>query len=312
MSTDPLTPVWARLDGPHPIFLQPEAADFPPGGWTYVAALGVLRELRPAGFTTCAGCGDVARVVSLATAGGEVKLRAACRACGSTEVGPDALRRWEVDVPALLGRVAAAAGVRTGVEAVVPGRLWYVGTARWAGRPRQVYFARAVFGPPRAAVAAALGPHPLAVLLHPTERSARAWAATPNPGVGLDAVVAAGPGGLVFDAATVEARLADGFPAVAPAEKDPPPRRGVRLANIELLEREVREILRAAREDAHARLALGGPVELLPRPTQKALGERVGLSESDVSRCFSDREGGLLKHLWAAVLDIGQVMAFKG
>jgi len=86
VSTDPLTPVWARLDGPHPIFLQPEAADFPPGGWTYVAALGVLRELRPAGFTTCAGCGDVARVVSLATAGGEVKLRAACRACGQSVI----------------------------------------------------------------------------------------------------------------------------------------------------------------------------------------------------------------------------------
>ncbi|HYH63972.1 MAG TPA: hypothetical protein VD866_04670 [Urbifossiella sp.] len=312
MSTDPLTPVWARLDSPHPIFLQPEAADFPPGGWDRVAALGILRELRPAEFTTCTGCGEVARVVRLTTAGGVTTLRGTCRECGPILVEPDALRRWEVDVPALLGRVAAAAGVRSGLEAVVPGRLWYVGTARWAGRPRQVYFARAVFGPPRAAVAAALGPHPRAVVLHPTERAGRAWAATPNPGVGLDAVVAAGPAGLAFDVTAVEARLSDSEPVATPGESDPQPRRGVRLANIELLVKEVREILRAAREDMYARLAMGGPAELLPRPTQKALGERVGLSESDVSRCLADRAGALLKHLWAAVLDIDQVMAFKG
>jgi hypothetical protein len=297
------------------VFLQPEAADLPPGGWDRLVALGVLRELPPAACTTCTGCGGghIVRVVAVPAAGGGMALRVPCPECGPVPIAPDALRRWEVDVPALLAGVAAAGGMRAGPEAaVVPHHLWFLGTARWAGRPRQAYFARAVHGQPRAAVLAALGPYPGAVLFHPTERAARAWGATPNPVCSLEATVAVGPVGLVFDPAAVEARLADSAPLAPPGEKDAPPKRAVRLANIERLVKEMREHLREAREHAYAKRDLTGAAELPPRPTRKALGERVGLAEWDVSRCFSDRSGVLLKHLWAAALDLDQVLAFRG
>jgi hypothetical protein len=237
-----------------------------------------------------------------------------CPNCGPVAVAPDSLRRWAVDVPALLAGVFAAAGGRAALAEVVPGHLWYLGTAPWLGRPRQAYFARAVYGHPRAAVLAALTPHPRAVLFHPTAHAVRLWAgATPNPSVALESVVGLGPDGLTFDPAGVEGRLADAEPAVAgrPAKK-PVPKRATRADKIARLTAELIAHLRDAREHAHSTGELTGvPVLLIP-PTKTELGRRVGVSKSDVTRCFADAAARELNLYWQVAHDLDRVMRFRG
>jgi hypothetical protein len=72
------------------------------------------------------------------------------------------------------------------------------------------------------------------------------------------------------------------------------------------------EHLRVARDHAFARRDQTGEAELLPRPTQKALGKRVGLSESGVSRCLNDPVARELRIYWETALDLDQIVAWKG
>jgi hypothetical protein len=144
----------------------------------------------------------------------------------------------------------------------------------------------------------------------PTESSARTWEATPNPVVALESVVALGPGGLTFDAALVEGRLADA--ACDASQPKPPRKRDERAGKIELLVRELREHLREARDHACSFRELGRTPVLLDRPSQKDLAKRCGLTESDVSRCLNDQEAVLLRALWEAAADLDRVLAWDG
>lgn len=310
--SDALTPVWQRLDSAQPVFFHADLERALNGGREPLLRLGVLREASPALHAQCLECGrghlvPVVWATNARTA--EAEARLPCPECGPVPIAPDRVRRWVVDVPALLARACAAASIRPALAEPVPGHLWYLGTAVWAGRRREAYCARFVHGHPRAAVLAALAPFPRAVLFHPTEHALRLWgAATPNPTVALESVVGFGPDGLTFDAAAVAARLGDADPA-APAPK-PPRKRATRAAKIEALLKELREHLRAARAHARGTLDLRGAPELLPRPTQKHLAERCGLTEADVSRCLKDPEAELLRLVWSAAADLDRVLGW--
>jgi hypothetical protein len=86
------------------------------------------------------------------------------------------------------------------------------------------------------------------------------------------------------------------------------PKRGRRAAKIEKLTQEMNEHLRAARDHAFFTRETSDVPELLPRPTQKELSARTGLSESDVSRCLKDKKAKELQICWHAALDVDQVM----
>jgi hypothetical protein len=218
-----------------------------------------------------------------------------------------------VDVPALLGLVFAAAGGRAAVHETVPGRLWYLGTARWAGASRQAYFARHVHGPARAAVGAALAPYPRAVLFHPTEHALRAWAGvTANPVVALESAVAADGDGLAFDHSAVAGRLVEAGLIDAPKSKPKHRRRGPRAAKNEKLQAALVRYLRDARTQAYDTLALGGTPVLPERPTQEEFGRQIGLSKSDMTRCLNDPKAPVLKHLWGMAADPSAILSFKG
>jgi hypothetical protein len=277
-------------------------------------ALGLLREAAPSRFAACAECGrgHVRRVEWLADRRtGRSEPFVPCGECGAVRISPDSLRRWAIDVPALLaGALAAAGGTGTPTE-VVSGHLWHLGHVTWCERSREVYFTRCVHNRNRVAVVAALAAHPRAVLFLPTEASARGWAAaTSNPVIALESVVSLGPDGLTFDAPLVEGRLADaGFDAPKPK---PPRKRDGRAGKIERMVRELRTHLREARDNAHATRDLTGTPQLLPRPTQKDLAARCGLTEADVSRCLKDPEAHLLRLLWEAAADLDRILAWDG
>lgn len=313
MSSDLLAPVWTRLDCEPPVFY----ADRSPLAWTasrdHLAGLGYLREIEPAEMTVCLACGGghVRRVIWADDKAGQRACRLPCPNCGSVPVDPEALRRWTVDIPHLLGEAFRAAGGRVALDVVVPGHLWYLGTAGWLGHSRQAYFARFVHGSPRTAVLARLTPYPRAVLFHPTEHALRLWGTTtPNPVVALESVVSLGPEGLVFDAEVVEDRLADaGFDA---PKSRPPKKRNERAGKIEVLVRELRQHLRDAHEHALVTGRTPKGTQLLPRPSQKDLAERCGLTETDVSRCLNDPAAELLRLCWDAAADLNQILAWDG
>ncbi len=192
--------------------------------------------------------------------------------------------------------------------------LWHLGRAAWAGRPREVYFARLVHNRSRPAIVAALAPRPKAVLLLPTEAAARAWGATtPNPVVSLESAVSLGPDGLTFDPGPVESRLAEtGLTGTGATRKRPVPKRATRAAAIDSLTRELVAHLRAAREHALSTQEITGEPALLPRPTKRHLAELTGLSPSAVTRCFQDDTARELRLYWDLALDLDRVLRFGG
>lgn len=109
---------------------------------------------------------------------------------------------------------------------------------------------------------------------------------------------------------------ADGGSAIAAAplpvrNPRPQPQRGMRTANIEKLEKELEKHLLAARDHAHSLRDRGREPALLPRPSQKELARRTGLSKSDVSRCINDKRATVLKILWETAESLEAVMKYK-
>jgi hypothetical protein len=93
--------------------------------------------------------------------------------------------------------------------------------------------------------------------------------------------------------------------------KKPAPMRGTRAANIEKLEKELEKHLLAARDHAHSLRDRDLDPVLLPRPLQKELAQRTGLTAPDVSRCLQDPRAKLLRILWDTAQSLDDVMRFK-
>lgn len=270
----------------------------------------ILRPASPAGAYTCAECGERCRVTHLAGQSSGHLGYVHCQ-CGVSPVPDGALQRWEIDAQAML--VAAFRGIHLALREHVVGHLWQVGKANWAGRSREVWFARCYRRAAAAVAGEALRRRPKAILFAPTEAGAARWQEVAgNLTLALESTLTFDTGGIGFDVAYVEGRIGDaGLGATGPAVRRPK-KRADRAANIESLRNEMIQHLRAARDHGFATKERTGEAELLPRPTQKALGERVGLTETDVSRCLKDSAARELKLYWETAQDLHQIMAWKG
>jgi hypothetical protein len=211
----------------------------------------------------------------------------------------DHLRRWEVYLPDFLDRLAGVGTITGPASEIVPLHLWRLGKATWAGSSREVFLARNLDAENRPVAKEALGHHPKAVLLFPTEAGVQCWAgATTNPTVGLESVLCLRDGRLHFDYAHMEGRLRDAGVAGECKPKRPIPKRGTRATAIESLTRELEEHVRAARDHGEDSLQRTGTPQILRRPTQKELARRCGLSNSAVSRAIKDPTATNLHLLW--------------
>ena len=273
--------------------------------------LSILREIAPAGTTDCTECGERCRVEFVTDKSGAKHGYIHCRHCGIATVADDQLKRWEIDSAAFLG--AGFSGINLSMQERVTGQLWQVGKANWAGRSREVWFARGYRRNQVSATIQELNRRPKAILFAPTEIGAGRWQeAISNLSLALESAFSFDDGMIEFDTAYVEGRIVDaGLASVATASRRTK-KRADRAANIELLKKEVIAHLRAAKDHAFAKKCQSGEPDLLPRPTQKALGERAGLSESDVSRCLSDPDARELQLYWNTALDLDQIMSWKG
>lgn len=305
-----LSPVLSRWEIDPPLFGAEEVGGDLKPVFEALRERSLLRPATPAGSHTCCDCGERRRVDYLPRQCGGQTGYIHCR-CGVAPVPDKLLERWRIDDEALLA--AAFQGINLAIEPQVTSRLWRVGKANWAGRSREVWFARCFRRAAAAEVREIMERRPKAILFAPTEAGADLWRrALDRLTISLESTLTFSGDGIVFDAAYVEGLLIDaGLGPAAPARR-PPKKRGDRAANIEDLQKELIQHLIAARDHAFTTKKRTGAPKLLPRPTQKALAARVGLSESAVSRCLKDREARELRLYWEMADDLDQIMNFKG
>lgn len=314
----PLRSVLSRLEVDPPVICADEAHGELRPLFPVLLEQSIVRQVAASGAVDCTECGRRCRVEFIAhesddSPGSEPpRLHGFihCPDCGIAEVPSRRRDRWEIDTGALL--TAVFRDIRLSVEERIAGRLWYVGKANWAGRSREVWFVRACR---RGAVDSAIGVlkrRPKAIVFAPTETGAGRWRdAIENPVISLESALLFEEGEVRLDCDYVEGRIVDAGLGDAAGGGRRAKKRAERAAKIEALEKEVIQHLLAARDHAFVTKDQTGEPQLLPRPTQKALGKRVGLSETDVSRCMKDEEARELRLYWDTALDLNQIMAWK-
>ena len=313
---DPLNLILRRLELDPPRLSSDELPSSPGPQVERLMRLGVLQPATPSAAIDCPECGvgETCRVEYMARPGAE-KRRAfiCCAECGVVQIDERRLGRWAIDTPRLLQAVFGHS-----VETCVPTEiatalLWRIGKARWAGRPRDLFFLRACRRQMRASILGEIQCHPKAILFTPTETTARHYGeATENLLIPLDRALAHGEEAPRLDVEYVESSILDAGMGPGGVPKPRAQKRASRTANIESLKKAIVEHLRAARDHAFDTLERTGQPQLLPRPSRKELGVRACLPKYQVTKCFQDPEARELNLYWDTALDLGQIMAWKG
>lgn len=313
---DTLNCLLRRLEADPPVF---HADEFHPDllAWRQqMEAAGILQTITASPSATCLYCGedDLRQVTFLADQRtGQKRGYISCPDCGPVEIPRERLQRWSINVPAFLQAAFSTGGVAVRLSESVAGRLWQTGRATWAGRSREVWFARAFRRAHAGDATKVLQGRPKAIVFAPTEAGAASWqAAAGNLVIALESALSLAGGSLAFDLPYVEGRIIDAGlgPEAAPQRRAK--KRGDRAAKIELLKKEMIRHLQAARDYAFDTLDRTGEPQLLPRPLRKELGALVGLQSYEVTKCFQDPESRELNLYWEAALDLRQIMAWKG
>ena len=308
---NPLRPIWSRWDVDPPAIHAREARSELRDIFGTLRDRSLVRAMTPAGAADCTDCGRRCRVGFVTDTGATVRGYIHCADCGLAEIPASLLERWELDTSAVLTAVFREASLA--IEPRVPGRLWRVGHAQWAGRSREVWFVRGRGRDREPEIATVLRSRSKAVVFAPTEANAQRWRETTgNLVIPIEAATAPGDGFVRLDIAFVEGRIHDAGLGEDVSKPRRVKKRACRAANIEALRQAIVEHLRAARDHAFDAEERFGQARLLPRPTQKALGMETGLTESDVSRCLNDPEARELRLYWDVAGDLGRIMAWKG
>ena len=103
-------------------------------------SLGLLIEEPSASSIDCPDCSRRCRVDYLQDPSGSQQAFIHCRDCGLSRISREMLQRWSIQTERVLASVFA--GVTLSLAATVAHYVWHVGKATWAGRSRQIWFAR--------------------------------------------------------------------------------------------------------------------------------------------------------------------------
>jgi hypothetical protein len=276
-----------------------------------LSAAGLLCELSLAKSLACAECAEAPfrDVIYTDAADGRSRALFPCPHCGLYEVPLDRLRRWQIDRGALMAFIGRSLSVTGSSSERIPGRLWRIGRLQ-----RDVVTTAVWFG-------LHLGRRDAAEMITRAQVAAPALLLVPSrlPRAALPEGVVAGSlreltcwseGGLDWDEDRLTELLTANGPVSRSGRKAVPTRRKTRATDIEALVAELKQHLRAARDHANYTLATQGEPRLLPRPTQKDLARRVGITESRVSRSLNDPRATELRLLWNLADDLDQVLQF--
>lgn len=301
----------SRWEADPPIISAPEMKRWEMDGLEILQMKRLVRETTPAGSVDCPDCSRRCRIEFISDPDGIPRGYLHCPDCGLSEVTGDMQQRWDIDTPSMLKAIFD--GANSSINRRSPPFLWEVGKANWAGRSRQIWFARAFRRGHCNAAVEILHRNPSSIVFTPTDNGAAHWReAAGNLVIPLDGVVSLNGGGFQLDLDDVEGRIIDAGMGTQLRAKKPPAKRAGRLSDIERLRSAVIEHLVSARDHAFTTKKQQGEAQLLPRPSQKDLGKIVGLDESKVSRCLSDPNANELRLYWEVATDLDQIMKFTG
>lgn len=306
-----LSPLLSRWEADPPAITALEAKQRLKDAFTIVHAGGLVRTTTAAGSVDCPDCSRRCPIEYIADASGEQRCYIHCRDCGLAQVPATLLQRWEIDTPAMLAAIFADANLA--IEPQAPPHLWRVGKANWAGRSRQILFARSFrYGRCNSAVDI-LRRHQKAVVFSPTNAGATRWhQAAGSLVVPLDAVVSVDGVGLVLDIDDIEGRITDAGMGSESPKKKPRKKRSDKAPKVEALTKQVIKFLQDAKDHAFDTMERTGTPELLARPQKKTFCHLAGLEPVDFSKCMRDREARELRLYWEMTDDLDRIMKFTG
>ena len=161
-------------------------------------SLGLLIEEPSASSIDCLDCSRRCRVDYLRDASGSQQAFIHCRDCGLSRISCEQLQRWSIQTERVLASVFAS--VMLSMAAKVAPYVWYVGKATWAGRSRQIWFARGFQREGSQAAVSLLRANSKAVVFTPTDLGAGLWhEATGNLVIPLELVTSLDRGTLMLD-----------------------------------------------------------------------------------------------------------------
>ena len=311
IASDLLSRVLCRWELNPPAIYAQEAYNQLRNVFGVLRAQSIVRQTANTPSVDCTQCGELCEVNYLSDTAGNLRGLICCPYCGIDRVPPRATERWKIDTGAFLAVVFT--GVHLAPQERVAGQLWQVGKATWAGRSREVWFARAFQRDGVSDSVKALQGRPKAILFAPTETGAERWRdATNNLVIALESTLAIIEDAIHFDVDYVEGRIVDAGLGPDTAPQPRAKKRASRAANIELLEKEMIKHLQAARDHAFDTLERTGQPELLPRPLRKELGALTGLKKDQVTKCFQDAAARELTLYWDVAADLEQIMKWRG
>ena len=273
-------------------------------------SMGFLSEEPSASSIDCLDCSRRCRVDYLQDASGNQQAFIHCRDCGLSRISGEMLQRWSIQTDRVLASVFA--GVTLSLAAKVDPYVWHVGKATWAGRSRQIWFARGFRREGCNAAVNLLRVNSKAVVFTPTDRGAGLWhEATGNLVIPLELVTSLDSGTLMLDIEDIQARIEDANATDTGKRTPTKTKRSQRAANIESLTRVVIDFLRSARDYAFDTKEKNGVAQLLPRPAISLFCQQAGIKPHDFSRCLDDESARELKVYWGMTENIEQIMSFR-
>ena len=179
-----------------------------------------------------------------------------------------------------------------------------------AGQLREVFFIAGYRSSSGSALTTYLRTHPKCIVLMPSEIGvARLGTSSENFVVAIESFAFLDGGNINVQRDVLEKRIAYFFGDSKP--KTRPKRRESRLGDIEALELEFTEHLRAARDYAVTTRDMTGTPKLLPRPTRDEFAKRAGVSASSVTRCMGDPAGWKLQRMWQIADDLDAIIGYR-
>lgn len=273
-----LNTLLSRWESATPFFQASETIRWKSEDWALIEKHQLLREIEPTGSASCSDCSRRYEVEYISERGGGLNGYIHCGDCGLERVEPGRLKRWEIDTSSMLRALFGDLDLKLTLDEQVPNCLWKVGRANWAGSSRRVWFVRSFPGHHRDAEEI-LKKNPKTIVFAPTKDGSDQWHdATGSLLIPLEGTTSFEAGKLLIDADEIEGLIGDAGLGSSEKKVRPIRKRAEMTAKIELLTNAVIEFLQSARDHAFTTLRATGTAELLPRPTQKKLGESVGLT----------------------------------
>lgn len=271
----------------------------------------LISELPHATCMACTECGEspIRDVIFTESANGQQRALFPCPDCGLYEVPLSDLRRWQLDRSRLAQSIRESLALGVRLDEVVPGRLWRLGRLKRTGINNPIWLGLQAWRRDKQEQLSQSLRTSNSLLLVPNRRPSLPMPDGVVIGV-LTELTEWQDGQLKWDEEELSVLLGTSLQSKTRHTTPAPLRRQTRAADIEALVGELREHLRAARDYAFHTLESTGVAELLPRPSQKELAQRLDITESRVSRSINDQDAQQLKLLWELADDVDGIMRY--